>query len=259
MGFCLRNLSLGSRFGVMLLLVVLLGGMAASLTHLYWHYSNRDERPEFTIDDIRANYRGLDAPASLLTALERGHPEKLPADRRAALLVWLKGKGLSENYDNLDLGALSPSEIIARNCVECHSTKAPATVDAKARAIPLEYWNDVKKVAFSRKVDPTPPKIIAMSTHAHALSLGTMSLVLAILGWMTLMPRKLIGTLVFLSGLGLLGDIGSWWLARNADIFVTLIAVSGGIYSFCTVALILVIMIDLWLPRPASATPGASA
>lgn len=258
MAFKLRTLGFGTRVGLTALMVVLLGGMAASLQHLLWHYANRDERPEFTMDDIRANYRGLDAPAPLLTALQRGHPEKLSGEARGALVFWLKSGKQSENYDNLDLGAQAPSELIAKNCVECHSRKAAATVDAKAKALPLDYWDDVKKIAFSRKIDPTPPKIIAMSTHAHALSLGTMSLVLAAFGLATMMPRRLIGALVCFSGLGLAGDIGSWWLARNSDLFVPLIAASGGIYSFCTVLLILLVAIDLWLPRP-KALDGASA
>ncbi len=250
----LRELGVGARLGVTGLLLTLLIGLAASGAHLYWHYQNRDERPGLTLDDIRAAYRGIEAPSLLVGALERGHPDGLDADSRAALLGWLRSGAISEAYDSLDLGPDAPAERIAASCLTCHSRSA-AGADPKAKAIPLDTWDDVKKVAFARSVSPNPVKVIAASTHAHALSLGALSLVLAILACASSLPRALSGILIGLTGLALLADVSSWWLARESDAFVRVIAGAGFLYNAGTALLILLVLADLWRPGKPRATP----
>lgn len=247
--FCLRALPPTFKAGLTGLLLTLLMGMAASAMHLYWHYENRDERPGLTPDDITSAYHGLNAPAPLLTALQRGHPEALAQPQRDALIKWLKGSRISEDYDSLDLGAAAPAEIIAQNCTQCHSRKS-TTTDPRAKAISLDYFDDIKKAAFSRQINPVPAKVIAVSMHTHALSLGALSIVLAGLALATRLPRPLMNGLVAITGIALAADIASWWLARESAAFVAVIIGAGGLYNACTVLLIVLILIDLWLPAP---------
>lgn len=258
MNWQLRELSVLVRLGLSGLLLVLLIGLAASAAHLFWHYEKRDEQAGLTVDDIRSAYRGINSPSRLHESLMRGHPEELTKgdpsvsalskDARQTLVKWLEGPRVSEDYDSLDLGAAAPAELLAKNCVSCHSKKAEKA-DPRARALPLEFWDDVKKVAFARKIEPVPVKIVAMSTHAHALSLGALSLMVMVLALGTRLPRTLIGWLVAATGLALLVDISSWWLARGADVFIYLIAGAGSVYSFGTGLLIVLIMADVWWPR----------
>lgn len=253
MSFRLRELGVGARLGVTGMLLSLLIGLGASGAHLYWHYENRDERPGLTLDDIRAAYRGIQAPSRLVGALERGHPEGLDADTRAALLQWLGGQNISEAYDSLDLGPAAPAERLAASCLSCHARGA-ASADARARALPLETWDDVKKVAFARNINPNPVKVIAASSHAHALSMGALSLVLALLALASSLPRSLCGALVGLTGLALVADLASWWLARHSDLFVPVIAIAGVLYNAGTLLLILLLLADLWRPGTPRAT-----
>jgi len=250
--FKLRELPGMVRLGLTGLLLVLLIGLGASAAHLFWHYEKRDEQPGLTVDDVRSAYRGIDSPAKLHEALLAGHPEELPKDARQTLLKWLEGSKVAEEYDSLDLGAAAPAELIAKNCLSCHSRKAEKA-DPRARALPLEFWDDVKKVAFARKIEPVPVKIVAMSTHAHALSLGALSIVVTLLACGTSRLRGLTNLLLGVVGVALLCDIGSWWLAREADAFVYLIVGAGAVYNGGTALLILLILLDLWLPKKASA------
>lgn len=236
-----------ARLGLTGLMAVLLMGLVASAAHLFWHYEKRDEQPGLTVDDVRSAYRGINSPSRLHESLMSGHPEQLPKDSRQTLIKWLEGSKVAEDYDSLDLGASAPGELIAKNCVSCHSRKAEKA-DPRARALPLEFWDDVKKVAFARKIEPVPVKIVAMSTHAHALSLATLSIVVSLLACATRLPRGLISLLIGLTGLALMFDIASWWLAREADVFVYLIVGAGAVYNAGTALLILLITLDLWLP-----------
>jgi hypothetical protein len=243
----LRSLPLLARLGLTAVLFTLLGGLAASGMFLYQHYEKRDERAGLGLDDLRSAYHGLDAPAPIAAALRRGHPEGLAEPTRDALLKWLEGGKVSEQYDSLDLGPAAPAELLAKSCVECHSRKS-STGDAAARRLPLENWDDVKKAAFARKIDPVPLSIVAISTHTHAIALATLSFVVFGLSMGTRWPRGLVGGLMALAGLGLMLDIAGWWLARLDDRWVFAIAGGGGAFQAGLTLLLVLVLVDLWWP-----------
>lgn len=244
--FRLRDLGLGTRLGLSFLVLTLLGGLAASAQHLVWHHQKRDERPEMSIDDIFGAYHGIKTTAPLVSVLKRGHPEALPADQRKLLQDWLGGTRISEDYDNIDLGASAPSDVIATNCLSCHSRQS---ADAAAKAIPLEFFDDVKKLAFSRDVSPTDVKVLAASTHTHAISLGMLSIVTGALLLGTRLPRAVVGLAIALIGTALFADLASWWLARERPVFVYVIAGAGLAYTVTSAAALAAVFVDLWWPR----------
>ncbi len=245
----LRGLPALVRLGLSAMLITMLLGMVTSGMVLHHHYQNRDERPGLTLDDITAAYSGLDAKAPLLRAVERKHPPELEEKSREILRSWLTGGKVSENYDNLDLGDAAPAEIIAKNCLSCHARNAKSPpADDVSRKLPLESWDDVKKVAFSRKFDPTPAHITAISTHTHALSLGLMGLVLGLMMLGTRWTRGLVGVVVALNGVGLAADIGGWWLAKLDAAWVPMIAVGGFAYNGTIGVMMVALIIDLWWP-----------
>ncbi len=243
----LRDHSLSVRLGLLGVVLVIAMGHAASLLHMYWHYENRDERPGFTIDDVRAAYHGINAPALFKTALENDHPKGLAQPTREALLAWLATDKIAENYDNLDLGDNSPAELIAANCNTCHARKV---AKEKGANIPLEAWEDVRKVVFSRTVNPVPIKVLAISTHTHALSLAALSGVVIALSLCCSFARapgvsRVVGALVAANGIGLTLDIASWWITRSSESFVYVIVVAGGFYNFSLAMLTLLIAAEL--------------
>lgn len=249
----LRDLPAGARVGVTALVLVLAGGLAASLAHLHAHYQNRDERPGLTLDDLESAYHGLDRPAPLLVAIDRGHPEGLPPAAARTLGDWLRGGRIAESYDDLDLGDYAPAELIASHCLSCHSRRSDLPEGA-ASGIPLDTFDDVRQLAFSQRVSPVPRDVLAASTHAHALSLATLSIAVAALAWLTSWPRGLISSGIGATGVALLADIGGWWLAREAAGLSGLVAVAGAVYNGGTALLLLGVLIDLWRPRRTS--PG---
>ncbi len=244
-GAGLRSQPTGIRIGLTGLVLVLLIGLLASAFHLVKHYENRDELPEFSLDDIRGAYHGIDSPGLLGTALERGHPATLPADQQKILLDWLGSGRIVEDYDSLDL-AIPPAEIIDQHCIECHTRAAGAM--AGTDVPPLEYFDDIQEIAFSRKVLPTPVEVLAASTHAHALTLAIQGMVVAALVLLTRWPRGWISLLIAIMGVGLLGDVGGWWLARFSPSWALCIVISGAAYSIGQGILLAGVLADLWLP-----------
>ena len=246
----LRRLPLGARIGIGGLVLVLLGGLVASGLYLKEHHEVRDGEKGLTMTDLEGAYHGVKATAPLISAIERGHPESLGEADRKTLSDWLASDRITEDYDNLDLGESAPAEILDMSCLQCHSRNAS---DAVASAVPLEYWDDVKKLAFSREIEPADPKVLLASTHAHALALSVQALVLALLALLTRFPRKMISWVLCVAGVSLALDIAGWWLARGAAAWVPVLVAGGVFFSATNAFLAVLILLDLMLPDDAEA------
>ena len=242
----LRELTAPVRLGLTGIVLSLLLGVWASLEHLQDHHHNRDGEPGVSMDDLVGAYHGLDRPARLVVSLEGGHPEELPAAERTILLDWLASGQVSEQYDALELGDASPAEVLDRRCVSCHSRQAEG--EDACQEVPLEYWDDVAKLAFSRSVEATPPEILITSLHTHALAMALVTLAALGLLLATRWPQALVGLVAAAAGVGLFVDLASQLLARGSELFVYGVAGGGGLWGFSTVAACLAVLIDLWLP-----------
>jgi hypothetical protein len=253
----LRALSPAVRVGLTCLVLTALGGLVASARHVVDHHQGRDERPGLSLDDLRGAYHGVRTTAPLIIALQREHPADVTDDRDLQLTAreqdvlgqWLAGDRISEDYDNLDLGDAAPAEIMAARCLACHSRGATLGEGVGER-IPLDYWDDVKKVAFSREINPVDLEILTTSMHTHALGLVTLSLVAGGLALATAWPRRLVQGLIAVMGIALAADLGGWWLARPWAGAVWIIVVGGGVYGAAVALALLLVLVDLW--RPAS-------
>ena len=158
--------------------------------------------------------------------------------------IWVRG---SEDYDSLDLGDDAPAELIDRACLQCHSSGATQG-DGIGDEMPLEYWDQIKNLAFSREVSPTAPEIMIASAHTHALGMGTLALLVVLLALATRWPKKILSGLVLLNGLGLALDLGGWFLARSSAAWVPVLAVGGAIWAGTSAILIGFVLLELWLP-----------
>lgn len=244
--FMLRSLPYSFRVGIALLVITLIGGYIVSGLHLKWHYENRDEEPGLTINDIIGAYHGVQTPSPLIESLETGHPETLSEPERDALLVWLRGDRLSQDYDNLDLGENAPSEIIAFNCLDCHARSA--TGEEAMPSVPLEYWDDIQSIAYSKDIQPAGVNIVAMSQHTHAPS---MAIILILIAWLAVCTRfwmRLTGLITLVAGLGLLVDMAGWWITRDFAGFAYAVVLGGGAYMAGTSLLGVMIIADCLLP-----------
>lgn len=244
--FTLRSLPYSFRLGVALLVLTLLGGYVVSGIHLRLHYDNRDEEPGLTMNDIIGAYHGVQSPSPLIESLESGHPEALSDPERSALLDWLRGDRLSQDYDNLDLGENAPSEIIAFNCLDCHTRSARG--DGAMPEVPLEYWDDIQSIAYSKNIQPAGSNIVAMSQHAHAPTMAVILIVVAWLGACTRFGLRLTGLITLVGGLGLLIDMGGWWITRQYAAFAYPMVIAGAAYGIATTLLGLMVIADCLLP-----------
>ncbi|PIE24612.1 MAG: hypothetical protein CSA62_01930 [Planctomycetota bacterium] len=249
----LREAPFGFRVAITLFVLVLSGGFLASFGHMHKHHQNRDGQEGLSYDDIQGVYTGVRSVAPLKRALDAGHPSEiegataLPEAKRKALLDWLAIEAESKRsskFDDFDLGENAPAEILSANCVQCHSRSSNNPAAGKR---PLEYYDEVAKLSISRDIAPMDQAILLATTHTHAIALGTTSLVLVLLLLLTRWGA-LAGTIAALSSLGLTADLAGWWLARDSAAFIPIILGGGGLFGLMTALLLVLIVLDLWLP-----------
>lgn len=252
--FRLRDLGFFARLGVAGLVLTIIGGAIASGMYLAMHHGGRDLQDGLTVNDVRAHYHGVQSRAPLIEALEGGHPDEIDGGvlddaSRTILLSWLRGEAaqLSRQFDNLDLGADAPAEIMAVACLDCHSRSASG--ENAYPEMPLEYWDDVESVAISTAIQPVDGEILAASTHTHALGMGAVGVAIVLLALLTCWPARLIGVVVAATGVGLVTDIGGWWLTREMAEFAYLVVVGGVLYNGGLTVLSVLILLDLCMPK----------
>lgn len=254
--FRLCDLSMGVRFGLVGLVLTLAGGLLASWYYLFLHYSPRDGNKEsLTYVDVASAYHRMQIPAPLRAAIERGHPkeltgESLPEAERTSLLDWLASppETIMRRFEDETLEELMPAEIVFTRCVSCHDAN-PADKEHPYPQLPLYTPAEVQAVAMGRDIEPTPERILAASTHAHALTLSIQTMILVGLLWGTRLPRIVVSLAAVLLGFSLLADIGSWWLARQNEAFVYVIFGAGGVFNATSAACVLAVLLDLLIPR----------
>jgi len=246
----LRDLTLPGRLGVTCLLLVIAGGLWASMEHLEDHHENRDSKPGVSLNDLKGAYHGVWLPPALESALNRNHPESLPEADKTNLLKWLKSKSPNELYDEPVLGAEAPAEILARNCVSCHGRKStdPSKI---GETMPLEFWDDVKKVVFPTVIDPVPTKILVASAHAHLLAMATLVIAVLALLFASRWSAAIKGWVTFVMCVGLLGDFSAQWLARGSVEYVYVLIASGGLYVASSGLALFLVALEFWMPRGA--------
>lgn len=252
----LRELPAGVRAGLTGLALTLLGGYAASVVYIQDHHSKKDEEPGLSMDDLVGAYHGVDREAPLQVALEGSHgKEFLPdASERKLLLGWLAGGRISEDFESVDLGEFSPAEILEMNCVRCHAKGATEGAGI-GKTLSLEYWEDVRRAAFPKRLDPVPVEILTISTHAHALTLPLVALLAGVGLLLTRWSRRFQSQVFAVMGIGLFLDIAGWWLARASEAGVLLVLAAGAAFGLAFVTALVAVLVDLWLP-PSEKKPG---
>jgi len=239
------------RFGLACLVTVLLFGLGTGAWHMVLHHGNRDAQPGLTLDDVRGAYHGIQAKAPLVLALERDHPDLLPANEKQALLDWLHGDQLDRLFDDEQLGEMAPALIFDRRCLLCHSRQA-TDGSGIGKVMPLEYWDEVRTLAITRNVEPTAMPIVVASAHTHALAMGSLSIVVLLLALGTRFSQRLLSPLALLSGLGLLLDLGAWLPAGAFGGLVYVLVTGGALWFVSTTVLLLLVLADLLRPAPQS-------
>ncbi|MCC6159386.1 MAG: hypothetical protein IT350_15150 [Deltaproteobacteria bacterium] len=197
--------------GAFFALVVGLGYLAA-LTNLFLTHHDADLKPGLGPGDIVARYHG-DPAVTRLSYMATGSMRKHfkgNADEYRALMDWVAAGGKEDAYEPV-------GEIIEARCEKCHSDIG------KASFAPMTSYEEV--AVFLAPNEGITWQRLAMLSHQHFFGMGLLCLSLSLILWnQTGYPARLKIALTCLGFMGMIGDIGGWWLTKLAApfAFVTL-------------------------------------
>src|SRR5262245_48851114 len=161
-----------------------------------------------------------------------------------ALVSWLEAGSKKEDFSKEGVfkeGDPSVSDVLEEQCIKCHNAQNGKKKDvpyaATSKSTP-EYEMVAKQAmaaaAASRGeavyLEPMALSALIQSTHAHILSIPVFTLIVGCLFFLTRQRPAVKAILGPLPMLGVILDIGGWWLARVFEPGIYAIAAAGGIF-----------------------------
>ena len=149
--FDLRGQDFSLRLGVSFLVLTLFIGLGASAAHLVGHHENRDGAPGLSLEDIEGSYHGVNvsSPAGRGAGTRTPRDAATGATRALARLARLRIASARTTTTSISETRRRP---------RCSTRPASGVTHVKAtegdgigETIPLEYWDDVRNVAFSAR------------------------------------------------------------------------------------------------------------
>lgn len=258
----LAELPLLAKLGLTCCLAVVAMGFWASLEHLKNDKVGKDHSLEAQAVDtpfyalmfgeqalkekfllhLEGDYSGVTIPAPFTAALDGAPPHNdlaIPDEDLAVLREWIEGEDLIGGFDDFDRFDPTPADLLAMNCAECHAAGAD---------VPLARWEDVSPLLSEKVLKPTPKKIKILSMHTHALTMGTIGIVLGLLAIATRWPRAIASLPLFIGGVGVLIDVACWIPSADNPALIIGIIAGGAMYTTGAALSFVLTLADMWLP-----------
>ena len=270
----LSDLPLAWKIVLTVVLLFLAAGYVAALANIYAQNERVDGQPGLSPRDLILKYAGGDvrleqgqaAPSRMLEMIQGAMRQYFSDDASYRVLYeWLKA-GASEEAFTRTRDDLSPQDVIIADCLRCHAADSGEQVGTKSPFGPDQFTPDYKQIAkFALPHEPGQQTVhrepvdwrdLAMSSHAHLLSVPMFLILLATLflwaGWPPGADRRsqiVRGLLAALPLTAFLLDVACWWLARLpgvGPVFALTIAGTGALFGLGFAVQWLVVLRTLW-------------
>lgn|GEM_PF-2241341 len=230
-------------------LVVLLGFYAAAQVQLWlaagggafpgprevlvrYHGDPLRSRLHLALDPARAETD----PKRMYLWLGETEDERAAAHRR--VLGWVEAGAPRARW-----GEVAPVFTGAKTCGSCHARGTDAEGLARAKAdLPFETWDDVAPSA--ERGAGMPLGELATTTHNHLFGFATLALLVSWIFTATRWRGPLVPLLVGAASVGIVVDVGAWWLTRAFGAPFHLAVMFGGALFGGAVVAMIVLALD---------------
>lgn len=270
----MQNLPLAWKIVLSVVLVFLAAGYVAALANIYAQNERVDGKPGLSPRDLILKYAGGDveveagraAPSRMLEMIQGAMRQYFSDDASYRVLhEWLEA-GAGEEAFREASDDLSPEDVFIADCLRCHAADSGEEIGMKSPFGPDQFTPDYRLIAkfalphepgqTTVHRDPIDWRDLAMSSHAHLLSVPMFLILLAGLFLWSGRPagssrgaQLARGVLAALPLAAFLADVACWWLARLPGVgwlFALAIAGTGAVFGLGFVVQWLVVMRTLW-------------
>ncbi len=231
----LAKLPMSVKLAVTTFLLVAGLGYLLGFSNIYLTYNLVDSQPGLSIDDIRIAFNGSQDGSKLEKALGGAMKQYLESDQEGATLVtWIKGGHTEATFKDAKV-------VFENSCITCHSN------DVKTAGVSLEAYQDVLPL-LAVDTGKSISRLVELS-HVHLMGALPLVFLLCLVFSFTLFGEKLKGTIMVVSLLALVFDVGSWWLAKAWGGLAFTVMAAGMTLALAFLVLILLSLYDLWLRK----------
>lgn len=240
--FRLRSLPVSVRLAITFFLMALGFGYLLALLNLYIHLSKADGVNGLTSADIVRTFHGPENKQTMLEAKVTFGSMKdfVPDDlSRGKLVSWARD-GAPEKQYNEEI-----AKIFNENCIGCHNP------DGLMKNFPLTSYKEITNPA-KRLISQDRGKSIAslvQSSHTHFISMGMMFFLLALLFFCTGAPSWLKNLILPIPFIGIICDVGGWWLTKYIAGFAHLVMAGGAMMGTAFAVFSFGIFGECWFAR----------
>ncbi len=284
--FTLCSLPLSGRILLTLFLALIGFGYLSALGNLFHRHNMADGEEGLTLNDLRANFHGIEVAAKqserpavaksrMLEMIEPGgkmrkHATQGGPEAIRTLETWLQ-RGASEGefqQEGLaEPGDPAPADVIMAQCLDCHNADGGemAEVPFGPDLFTVDYqmvW-DVARPGTANLTSPAasageremqvlgpqPLPHLFLVTHIHMLTIPLFTLIVSGLFLVSALPAGVRNIVAPLPMAVLVFDFSSWWLARQSEAFIYVIAAAGAVYGVLFGIQLIAVFVSIWLPR----------
>lgn len=216
-------------------LLVLGTGYLMAMAQIYITHAGLDGKPGLDMQDIIIAYSGSQGGTRLETALSGPMKGMAPDAERATIINWIHSGASEAEYD----AKVKP--IVEQRCLACHGGSNPNIPDLKG-------FSNISKVV-TKDTGMTIPTLIRVS-HIHLFGLTFIFFLSGtIFVHAYLRPTWFKCLVVAVPFLGILADIGSWYLTKFYQPFGWVVVISGGLMGLSFAIEWLVSIYQMWFYR----------
>ncbi len=195
-------------------LLVLGTAYMMAMAQIYITHAGLDGKPGLDMQDIIIAYSGSHGGTRLETALSGPMKGMLPDEERSTIFTWIHAGASKEDFD----AKVKP--IVEKRCLICHGGSNPNIPN-------LNGFDNISKVV-TKDTGMSIPTLIRVS-HIHLFGLTFIFFISgSIFVHAYLRPTWFKCFVVGVPFLGILLDIGSWYLTKFYQPFAWVVVISGG-------------------------------
>jgi len=217
----LNELPINAKVLVSGFIIVLGLGFIAAYFFFYLHFEMADGEPGFALADVAAYFKDGRGPSRLERAV-RGRMAAYFSNReeQKKVLAWARIPASKRITKEREYGPVR--DIVDVDCIVCHG-RGPGK-----KFPPLETYRDM--VAASVPAErPVGAYELAGTTHTHLIALGALVSAVGFLFSFSGVRPWLGAIIVGLTYVGLVADVGGWWLATESASGAYLSAAGGAL------------------------------
>ncbi len=213
-------------------------GYLFALLNLYYTYQGRDgHQGRLTVEDIKLGYYGSHNQTRLGAAINGPMAVNLPNEAaKRTILDWINTGATEAKFH----AKVEP--ILKANCIMCHSA---------ASGLPVPHFDSYEHVKALTKTDTgaTIPALVRVS-HIHMFGIAFILFLVGRIFVLCEMSVWLKRVMVAIPFLFLIGDVGSWFVAKLIPGFVYVIIANGALMGIAFGGQILISLYQMWFFKP---------